>query len=113
MRPLVYPVHASPTYAIAFAIAFAIALAIWIIPARIGAFWQRSSRDPCAGQQDRGSYVLLDVRIIGGVVAGFGLAAVWTGAAITWFRPQMTIAGIVLMLLGAALVGPAAAGHAL
>jgi hypothetical protein len=35
--------------------------------------------------------------------ASSGLVAVWTGAAIPWFRPQVTIAGIVLILLGVAL----------
>ena len=39
----------------------------------------------------------------GGVLVALVLAAVWTGAAIPWLRPQVTIAGIVVFLLGAAL----------
>jgi protein-S-isoprenylcysteine O-methyltransferase Ste14 len=39
----------------------------------------------------------------GGVIAACVLAAVWTAAAIPWLRPQVTIAGIVVVVLGAAL----------
>lgn len=39
----------------------------------------------------------------GGVIVACALAAVWTGAAIPWLRPQVTIAGIVVILLGTAL----------
>lgn len=96
MRPLVFSVHA-------YTIAFAIALAIWIVPERIASFWLRSSRDPTARQQDRGSYYLVVGSVVAGVLVGFGLAAAWRGAAIPWFRPQVTIAGIVLIVLGTAL----------
>ena len=99
MRPLVLSVHDYPFYSIAFAIA----LAIWIIPERIGALWLRSARDPTARQEDRGSYVLLVGLVGAGLGAGFVLAVRWTGAANPWFRPQVTIAGIVLILLGVAL----------
>ncbi len=96
MRPLVYTVPA-------YTIAFFIAVLIWAVPERIGSFWWRSSRDPSARRQDRGSIVLVVGLVVAGVGVGFGLAAVWTGAAIPWFRPQVTIAGIVLMLLGTGL----------
>ena len=96
MRPLVYSVPA-------YTIAFAIAIAIWAIPERIGSFWWRSSRDPSAHRQDRGSlYVVIGSVVIGAGV-GFYLALVSLGGAIPWFRPQVTIAGIILMLLGVAL----------
>ena len=39
----------------------------------------------------------------GGVIVALVLAAVWTSAAIPWLRPQVTIAGIVVFLLGAML----------
>jgi protein-S-isoprenylcysteine O-methyltransferase Ste14 len=89
--------HAQPFYTIAFAIA----LAIWYIPERIGSFWLCSSRDPTARRQDRGSLFV----IVGSIVMGaaFGFAVDWTGAAISWLRPQVTIAGIMLILLGVAL----------
>lgn len=96
MRPLIFMVHA-------YTIAFAIAVLIWYIPDRIGAFWLRSARDRSARQQDRGSYVVLIGSIIVGGGIGFLLAIVWTGAAIPWFRPQVTIAGIIFILLGGGL----------
>lgn len=39
----------------------------------------------------------------GGVIAACALAAFWTNAAIPWLRPQLTIAGVVVIALGAAL----------
>jgi protein-S-isoprenylcysteine O-methyltransferase Ste14 len=39
----------------------------------------------------------------GGVIVACVLAAVWKGAAIPWLRPQVTLAGIVVIVLGAAL----------
>jgi protein-S-isoprenylcysteine O-methyltransferase Ste14 len=99
MRPLVYSVHTNPVYTIAFVIA----LVIWIVPERLGLFWFRSSRDPNARQQDRGSFYVLNGALIGGLLLGFILAAVWMGAAILWLRPQVTIVGIVLMYLGIGL----------
>ena len=37
------------------------------------------------------------------MIVACALAAVWTGAAIPWLRPQVTIAGMVVILLGTAL----------
>jgi protein-S-isoprenylcysteine O-methyltransferase Ste14 len=39
----------------------------------------------------------------GGVIVACALAAVWTGAAIPWLRPLVTIAGMIVILLGTAL----------
>ena len=96
MRPLVYTM---PDYRIAFAIA----IAVWALPERIGSFWLRSSRDPSARRKDRGSLLVVVGAIIVGLLLGFALGIDWTSAAIPWFRPQLRIAGIVLMLLGVAL----------
>jgi protein-S-isoprenylcysteine O-methyltransferase Ste14 len=96
MRPLIYSVPA-------FTIAFAIAVLIWYVPERIGSFWLRSARDPTARREDLGSYFVLVGAIVAGAAVGFGLVGVWTGAAIPWFWPQVTIAGIVLMLFGVGL----------
>jgi protein-S-isoprenylcysteine O-methyltransferase Ste14 len=86
-----------------YAIAFAIAVLLWYIPDRISSFWLRSGRDPAAVQKDRGSYyVLIGAIVVGGLV-GFLLAIRWTGAAIPWFRPQVTTVGIALTLLGGVL----------
>src|SRR4051812_32016117 len=96
MRPLVFD-------APAYTIAFSIAVLIWAIPERIGSFWWRSSRDPTARKQDRGSIFLVVGSLFAGVAGACLLAGAWTGAAIPWFRPQVTIAGLVLIVLGAAL----------
>ena len=71
MRPLVYSLHSSPAYTIAFVMA----LIVWIVPERLGLLWLRSSRDPSATRQDRGSFVVLNVCLIAGLAAGFVLAA--------------------------------------
>lgn len=96
MRPLIL-------FDSAYTTAFVIAVLLWYIPDRISSFWLRSGRDPTAVQKDRGSYyVLIGAIVVGGLV-GFLLAIRWTGAAIPWFRPQVTIVGIALTLLGAVL----------
>jgi protein-S-isoprenylcysteine O-methyltransferase Ste14 len=41
--------------------------------------------------------------VIVGAAIGFPLALDWTVAAIPWFRPQVTIAGFALILLGGGL----------
>jgi protein-S-isoprenylcysteine O-methyltransferase Ste14 len=99
VRPLVYSVHAYPLYAIAFIVA----LAVWYVPERIASFWLQSARDPTARQQDRGSLFVVIGSIGAGLALGFSLATAWPGAAIPWFRPQVTISGVALILLGVAL----------
>ncbi len=96
MRPLVLTMHA-------YTIAWVIALAVWALPERIGSFWLRSARDVSARRQDRGSYFVVIGGIAVGLAVGFVFASDWRSAAIPWFRPQVTIAGIVLMLLGVGL----------
>ena len=64
---------------------------------------RRFQRDPTARPVDRGSLIVMSIVTGGGVIVALVLAAVWTGAAIPWLRPQVTIAGIVVFLLGAAL----------
>jgi protein-S-isoprenylcysteine O-methyltransferase Ste14 len=96
MRPLIFTAHV-------YTIVFAIAVLIWYVPDRISAYWLRSTRDPSAHQRDRGSYFVLIGSIVLGGGVGFLLAIAWTDAAIPWFRPQVTVAGIVLILLGGGL----------
>ena len=45
----------------------------------------------------------MSVVVGGGVIVACALAALWTGAAIPWLRPQVTLAGVAVILLGAAL----------
>jgi protein-S-isoprenylcysteine O-methyltransferase Ste14 len=99
MRPLVFSAHAHHLYTIAFVVA----LLIWYVPERVGSVWLRSSRDPTARKQDHGSFYALIGATVAGWLAGFMFASRWTGAAIPWLRPEVTIAGIVLILLGVAL----------
>jgi protein-S-isoprenylcysteine O-methyltransferase Ste14 len=96
MRPLVFTEHA-------YSIAFSIALALWVIPERIGSWWWRSSRDPTARREDRGSMALVVGSALVGLLLGFVLASQWRGAAIPWLRPQVTIAGIVFIVVGTVL----------
>jgi protein-S-isoprenylcysteine O-methyltransferase Ste14 len=96
MRPLVYDMPA-------YNLAFALAVLVWAIPERIGSFWWRSSRDPNARRGDRGSIFLVVGSLFAGVAMACVLAGVWTDVAIPWFRSQVTIVGIALVLFGAAL----------
>jgi protein-S-isoprenylcysteine O-methyltransferase Ste14 len=96
MRPLIFTEHA-------YTIAFSVVVLIWYLPDRISAFWLRSGRDPSARQVDRGSYFVLIGSIIVGAAIGFPLALDWTVAAIPWLRPQVTMAGFALILLGGGL----------
>lgn len=96
MLPLIYT---TPAYTIAFVVV----VVITRIPEVISASRWRPQRDPTARKADRGSIVVMSIITGGGVIIACVLAAVWTGAAIPWLRPQITIAGIVVWLLGAAL----------
>jgi protein-S-isoprenylcysteine O-methyltransferase Ste14 len=96
MRPLIYT-------APAWIIAFVGIIVITRVPEIISASRWRPQRDPNARTADRGSLVVMSVVTGGGVVVACILAAVWTGAAIPWLRPQITMVGIVVIVLGAAL----------
>ncbi len=95
MLPLIYT---TPAYTIAFVGVVVISR----IPETILLLW-RSRHDPTARKEDRGSLMVMSVVTGGGVIVACVLAAIWTGAAIAWLRPQAPIAGIVVFLLGAAL----------
>jgi protein-S-isoprenylcysteine O-methyltransferase Ste14 len=96
MLPLIYTVPA-------YIITFVSVIVISRVPETIGLYWRRSQRDPTAIKADRGSLVVMSIVTGGGVIVACVLAAVWTGAAIPWLRPQVTIAGMVVILLGSAL----------
>lgn len=96
MLPLIYT---TPAYTIAFVVIVVISR----VPEIISANRWRPQRDPNARQVDRGSIIVMSIVTGGGVIVACILAAVWTGAAIPWLRPQVTIAGIVVFLLGSAL----------
>ncbi|HEV2457716.1 MAG TPA: isoprenylcysteine carboxylmethyltransferase family protein, partial [Ktedonobacterales bacterium] len=96
MLPLIYT---TPAYTITFVGV----IVLTRIPEIISASRWRPQRDPSARQVDRGSFVVMSIVTGGGVVMACVLAAIWTGAAIPWLRPQVTIAGIVVIVLGAAL----------
>jgi protein-S-isoprenylcysteine O-methyltransferase Ste14 len=95
MLPLIYT---TPAYTVTF-----VGLIVLTrIPETILLLW-RSRRDPTVRKEDQGSLVVMSIVTGGGVIVACALAAIWTGAAIPWLRPQVTIAGIVVILLGAAL----------
>lgn len=98
MLPLIYT---TPAYTIAFVGLIVLSR----IPETILLMWrsQRSGRDPTARKEDRGSLAVMSIVTGGGVIVACVLAAAWSAAAIPWLRPQVTIAGIVVILLGAAL----------
>lgn len=96
MLPFIYT---TPAYIITFVSVIVISR----VSEAIGIYWRRSKRDPAARQADRGSLVVMSFVTGGGVIVACVLAAVWTGVAIPWLRPQVTIAGIVVILLGTAL----------
>jgi protein-S-isoprenylcysteine O-methyltransferase Ste14 len=95
MLPLIYT---TPAYTIAFVSVVVLSR----IPETI-LLARRSRSDPTARKADRGSLMVMSIVTGGGVILALVLAAVWTGAATPWLRPQVTIAGIVVFLLGAAL----------
>lgn len=96
MLPLIYT---APAYTITFVGVIVISR----VPEIINANRWRPQRDPTAHQVDRGSFVVMSIVTGGGVVVACALAAVWTAVAIPWLRPQVTLAGIAVVLLGAAL----------
>jgi protein-S-isoprenylcysteine O-methyltransferase Ste14 len=96
MLPLIYT---TPVYIITFVGVVVISR----VPELISANRWRPQRDPTARQVDRGSFVVMGIVTGGGVIVACVLAAVWTAAAIPWLRPQVTLAGIVVFVLGAAL----------
>jgi protein-S-isoprenylcysteine O-methyltransferase Ste14 len=96
MLPLIYT---TPAYTIAFVVIVVISR----VPEIISANRWRPQRDPNARQADRGSFIVMSIVTGGGVIVACVLAAIWTGAAIPWLRPQITIAGIVVFVLGSAL----------
>lgn len=96
MLPLIYT---TPAYTVTFVGVIVLSR----VPEVIRASRWRPQRDPTARQVDRGSLVVMSIVVGGGVIVACILAAVWTGAAIPWFRLQVTLAGIVVILLGAAL----------
>jgi protein-S-isoprenylcysteine O-methyltransferase Ste14 len=96
MVPLIY---ITPAYTILFVGV----IVITRVPEVIRTNRWRPQGDPTARQVDRGSLVVMSVVVGGGVILALVLAAVWTGAAIPSLRPQVTIAGIIVIILGAAL----------
>jgi protein-S-isoprenylcysteine O-methyltransferase Ste14 len=96
MLPLIYT---TPVYTITF-----VGLIVLTrVPEILSASRWRPQRDPTTRQEDRGSLVVMSLVVGGGVIVACVLAAVWTSAAIPGLRPQVTLAGYVVIVLGAAL----------
>ncbi len=87
----------------AYTIAFVGVMVLTRVPEIVRASRWRPQGDPTARRVDHGSFVVMSVVVGGGVIVACVLAAVWTAAAIPWVRTQVTLAGIVVIVLGAAL----------
>jgi protein-S-isoprenylcysteine O-methyltransferase Ste14 len=87
----------------AYTIAFVSVIVITRIPEVIRANRWRPERDPTARQADRGSLVVMSVVVGGGVIVACVLPLVWSAAAIPSLRPQVTLAGIGVVVVGAVL----------
>jgi protein-S-isoprenylcysteine O-methyltransferase Ste14 len=96
MLPLIYT---EPAYTIAFVGV----IVITRLPEIVRANRWRPERDPSARQADRGSLVVMSIVVGGGVIVACVLPLVWTSVSIASLRPQVTIAGIVVIVLGAVL----------
>ena len=73
------------------------------VPEVIRANRWRPQHDPTARQVDRGSLVVMSIVVGGGVIAACILPLVWTSATIPSLRPQVTLVGIGVIILGALL----------
>ncbi|MGO8947411.1 MAG: methyltransferase family protein [Ktedonobacterales bacterium] len=96
MLPLIYT---TPAYTITFVGV----IVITRVPEVIRANRWRPQHDPTARQADRGSLVVMSIVVGGGVIAACILPLVWTSATIPSLRPQVTLVGIGVIVLGAAL----------
>jgi protein-S-isoprenylcysteine O-methyltransferase Ste14 len=96
MLPLIYT---EPAYTITFVGV----IVITRVPEIIRANRLRSQRDPTARKEDRGSLVVMTIVVGGGVIVACLLPLVWRGASIAGLQPQVTLAGIGVILLGAVL----------
>lgn len=96
MLPLIYT---TPAYIITF-----VSVIVFTrVPEVISASRWRPQRDPNARPADRGSLVVMSLVTGGGVIVACILAAIWPTAAIPWLRPQLTLAGVAVIVLGSAL----------
>ena len=96
MLPLIYT---TPAYTITFVGV----IVITRVPEVIRANRWRPQHDPTARQADRGSLVVMSIVVGGGVIAACILPLVWTSATIPSLRPQVTLVGIGVIVLGALL----------
>ena len=77
-----------------------IALAIWGIPEFIGTFLQRSEKG--ARRRDRGSFLVLTVSVVAGMMGAFYCVNALPATTITWHQPVLFWTGIALILAGVA-----------
>jgi protein-S-isoprenylcysteine O-methyltransferase Ste14 len=96
MLPLIYT---TPAYTIIFVGV----IVITRLPEVIRANRWRPERDPTARQVDRGSLVVMSVVVGGSVIVACVLPLVWPSATIPLLRPQVTLVGIGVIVLGAVL----------
>jgi protein-S-isoprenylcysteine O-methyltransferase Ste14 len=96
MLPLIYTMPA-------YTAVFVGLVVITRIPEIIRASRLRSQPDPTAQKEDRGSLVVMGIVVGGGVIVACILPLVWAEATIASLLLQLTLAGMVIFLLGAVL----------
>lgn len=95
MRPIFFD---QPIYRVTFGVA----CTIWYVPELLGTFFQRAARRN-GTRHDRGSYAVLIGVLWGGLLLGFGIAALVPWAAIPVLRGQLFWLGIAGILSGVGL----------
>jgi protein-S-isoprenylcysteine O-methyltransferase Ste14 len=96
MLPLIYTMPA-------YTVLFVGVIVITRVPEVIRATRLHSQRDPTEHKEDRGSLVVMTIVVGGGVIVACTLPFLWRGASIASLRPQVTLVGIGIIVLGAVL----------
>src|SRR5690349_8412847 len=82
-------------------VAAVILFAVQQLPALWSTF--RMKHGAGAASRDRGSYTVVQVTVLAGVILGYRVATQLTGATITWHRPLVYLCGIGFMVVSSAL----------
>ncbi len=93
--------HSLVTYSSFHRIVLYIALAVFFVPEAIGNFFQYSEKG--AKRNDRGSYAVLTLTTLGGLVAAFYSVNVVFSATINWHQAILFWIGIGAILAGTGL----------
>lgn len=93
--------HSLVTYSSFHRMVFYVALAVFFLPEAIGNFFQYSERG--AKKSDRGSYAVLTLMTLGGLLAAFYSVNAVSAATIDWHQPVLFWIGIAVIFGGTGL----------